>query len=59
MGEARDHRTQKENKRAAFRRMAESEKFQTWAKMTALKLRPVDEIVDEMMEEENLKVEYL
>lgn len=59
VGESREHRTQKENKRAAFRRMAQSDTFQKWARMTALELRPVDEIVDEMMLEENLIIEYL
>lgn len=59
VAESRKHRTQKENKRAAFRKVAESETFRTWARTTALKLRPIDEIVDEQMQDENLKVEYL
>lgn len=59
VGESRRHRTQFANKRVAFTQMAESKKFQTWARMMALKLRPIDEIVDEMMADKNLKVEYL
>lgn len=59
VGESREHRTQLQNKRASFRRMAESDEFQTWAKVMALELRPIDEIVDELMAEENLRVEYL
>jgi protein subunit release factor B len=30
IGESREHRTQLENKRAAFRRMTEHQKFKTW-----------------------------
>lgn len=58
VGESREHRTQLLNKRAAFKRCAESTEFQLWAKVTALGLRPIDEIVDEMMLEENLEIEY-
>lgn len=32
-GEARDERSQLQNKRAAFRRMAESKQFRTWVRM--------------------------
>lgn len=59
VGESREFRTQLKNKRAAFRRCAESKEFQTWARMMALELRPIDEIVDEMMADENLEIEYL
>lgn len=59
VGESREHRTQLQNKRAAFRRMGESDLLITWCRVTALKLRPIDEIVDEAMKEENLKIEYL
>lgn len=57
VGESREERTQLANKRIAFRRMAESKEFQTWAKIKALQLRPIDEMVDEAMAEENLKIE--
>jgi protein subunit release factor B len=57
VGESREHRTQLENKRAAFRKMAESREFQTWARIKALQLRPIDELVDEAMAEDNFKVE--
>jgi protein subunit release factor A len=36
VGEARDSRHQKQNKRSAFRRMAESKEFQTWARRQLL-----------------------
>lgn len=58
VGESREERKQIRNKRTAFRRMAESEEFQTWARMTALKIRSVEEVVDEQMHPDNLKVEY-
>lgn len=58
VGEARDARGQLENKRKAFRRMAESDQFQTWARIKAMGLRPIDEVVDEQIEGENLIVEY-
>ena len=59
VGEARDGRGQLQNKRQAFKRMGESQEFQLWARTTALRLRPIDEIVEEMMVDENLVIEYL
>jgi hypothetical protein len=56
-GESREERSQLANKKKAFRRMAESKEFQTWARIITLKLRPLDEIVDELMAEDNLKIE--
>lgn len=57
VGEAREERGQLANKKLAFRRMARSREFQTWARIKALRLRPIKELVDEAMAEENLKVE--
>lgn len=57
-GESREHRTQLENARAAWRRMAESKEFQAWARVTAAGLPSIEEIVEEQMREENLRVEY-
>lgn len=57
-GESREGREQLDNKRRAFRRMAESAQFQAWARTRALGLRPVEEVVDEAMAPENLVVEY-
>lgn len=51
-------RSQLQNKRKAWRKMGESIQFQIWAKTKALKLEPLEDIVDRMMGEENLKVEY-
>jgi protein subunit release factor A len=60
VGEARDSRDQYRNKRSAFRRMAESEKFQKWAKLKAQELvnkRSIDDIVEELMSPYNLLIE--
>lgn len=62
VGEARDTRSQLENRRLAFGRMARSPKMQLWLKLEAGRLsgkKSVDEIVDELMEERNLLIEYL
>jgi len=59
-GEGREERSQLANKRRAFERMAQTKEFQRWAKSTAAKLsgqKSVEEIVDEMMQPHNLKVE--
>lgn len=63
VGECREFASQLQNKRAAFRRMAESEAFNNWVRIEAagreLTYHPsIDEVVDKMMEEENLIVEY-
>lgn len=55
VGEARDGRKQWQNKKKAFKRMAESDKFQTWCKQRAY---GIDAAVDEAMKPENLKIEY-
>ena len=60
IGESREHREQKQNKRAAFRRMAESQKFQTWARIeaaTKMGAKTLDEKVDEAMDPRNIKIE--
>lgn len=59
VGVGRDDRKQINNRRAAFKRMADTKEFRTWVRTTALRLRPVEEIVDEQMEPENLLVEYV
>jgi protein subunit release factor A len=58
VGESREERSQLQNKRKAFRKMAESKQFQAWLRMQALGLRPIDEIVDEQMQDENIRTEY-
>lgn len=56
-GESREERSQLENKRKAFRKMAESKEFQHWVRLKALEMPPIDDIVEEMMKESNLKIE--
>jgi protein subunit release factor A len=61
VGKATESRSQRANKTVAFRRMAESKTFRQWAKHKAAKLqasKSVDELVDEAMIAENLKIEY-
>jgi protein subunit release factor B len=57
VGESREERSQLQNKKRAFVRMAESAEFQTWARKTAAKLPPIDAVVDEAMAPGNLFVE--
>lgn len=61
VGFASDDKSQHRNKRAAFRRMAESKKFQDWIRLEAARrtgeLARVEEAVKRAMREENLKVE--
>lgn len=62
VGRAVDTRSQLKNKQLAFRRMAESQGFKSWAKVEASRLtgRPsVEQQVEEAMEPRNLKVEMM
>lgn len=61
-GQCSEDRSQHKNKRTAFRRMAESPKFEQWRKTEAARLmgrfpKSLDDLVDEQMAEENLIVE--
>jgi protein subunit release factor B len=60
VGFSREHRSQLDNKREAFTRMAESKKFQMWARIQAAKTiggKQPEVIVEEMMHPKNLKIE--
>jgi hypothetical protein len=60
VGEARDSRDQLRNKRAAFKRMAESTAFKAWVRLESARIatgKTVEQIVDEELEKKNLKVE--
>lgn len=61
IGESREHRTQGQNKKAAFRRCAESPKFVAWCKLAAssIDIKAIEKAVDEMMKDEHLLIEYL
>lgn len=49
IGESREHRTQLENKRAAFKRMAESPKFTIWVNRMLYGFDRVEKEVEKMM----------
>lgn len=57
-GESREGRSQLENKRKAFRKMAESLAFRRWVYEKHTQIRPIDEIIDEQMHPDNLDIEY-
>lgn len=60
VGEARDSRDQLTNKRSAFERMANTEKFKFWLKMETSRLltgKTIDQVVEEQMNPANIKVE--
>ena len=60
VGEARDSRDQLRNKRAAFKRMAESAPFKAWVRLESSRLatgKTVEELVEEELAKKNLKVE--
>lgn len=58
-GKSCDERSQWQNKKIAFRRMAESKPFQAWVKTKAAGFKPVSELVEEAMHPKNIKVEIL
>ena len=60
VGFSADERDQIQNKRKAWRRMVDSKEFRSWHKLTTAELltgKSVDELVEEAMDERNLKVE--
>jgi protein subunit release factor A len=62
VGEARDTRSQLENKRAALKRLAESRVFKTWVNKIIAEVtlgKTSDEVVAEWMQPENLKIEIV
>lgn len=48
-GEARDERSQLQNKKAAFRRMAESSTFRAWVRLQAGRQQAIEAEVERMM----------
>lgn len=61
VGEGREHRTQQQNERAAWRRMAEHPKFVLWSKMQLAAMEEgyatAERKVDALMAPENLREE--
>jgi protein subunit release factor B len=62
IGESRSERSQHQNKKLAFKHLLETKKWKIWHKLEcAARLQGIVDIqrkVDEMMKEENLKIEY-
>jgi peptide chain release factor 1 len=64
VGYSETYRTQLQNKKASFERLVESPVFQQWHKLECSKRlghwqAQVEAQVDQMMQPENLKIEYL
>jgi len=60
IGESREERSQLQNKRNAFIRMAKTPKFQRWVKFRTLEMlghESIESKVDRMLAPENLRVE--
>lgn len=61
VGESREYKSQIANKRAAFRRMAETKLFRTWIRRQAAMLtgerKTIEQQVDDAMAPEYLKIE--
>jgi protein subunit release factor A len=61
--EHRDGRDQFRNKQEAFRKCAETPEFKAWHRTEVARrlgqLKGIDERVDQMMDEANLKIEFL
>jgi protein subunit release factor A len=59
--ESCEQRHQHQNKVLAFKKLIETPKFKAWHKLECARRitgqRPIDEVVDELMRPENLKVE--
>jgi protein subunit release factor B len=56
--ESRQYRTQLQNKKAAFRKMAESEEFKSWVFRNNVESAKVVAQVEQMMWGHNIRVEY-
>jgi protein subunit release factor B len=58
-GESREARSQKQNKKLAWRRMAESPEMQLWIRKAHAKASAeIDRWIEEQMRPENLLIEY-
>lgn len=60
VGESREERSQYQNKKIAFKRLVEHPKFKIWHSRKCAEIiegKTIEEKVDEMMKEENLKIE--
>ncbi len=62
VGEGREHRDQRQNKKAAFERMTKTKEFKAWHVIKCASLiqgiMNIDREIDEAMQPKNLKIEY-
>lgn len=61
VGEAREHRSQHANKKAAWERMCKSKTFMAWAKLKAAKIHgapSVEEVVAKQMQPHHIREEW-
>jgi len=59
-GESREQRHQHQNKKIAFKRLAENPKFKTWLNRKSIEIidkKTLEQKVEEMMTEDKLKIE--
>lgn len=56
-GESREHRTQWENKKAAWKRMVNSSQFRYWVSVETGRIKKAEDWVNEQMDEKNIKTE--
>ncbi|MHA1872623.1 MAG: peptide chain release factor family protein [Candidatus Heimdallarchaeaceae archaeon] len=62
VGESREHKSQRQNRKAALKRLVEHSKFKLWNTRKCHEIisgKTLDEIVEEMMNDKNLKVEII
>ena len=62
IGESREHRTQGQNKKAAFNRLVNTKKFKLWHKIKCAEMmgaESIDSLVDKAMKPENIKLEIM
>ena len=60
VGSCTEHRSQNQNKKIAFQRMAETKKFQSWNRVEAARLmgkKSTEQEVEEAMAKHNIKTE--
>lgn len=57
-GESREERSQLQNKRTAFRRMAETPAFRYWVSVQTGRVQSDEEYLADALRPENLRVEY-
>lgn len=59
VGKCGEYREQSKNKKAAFKKMAESKEFQTWVKLKAAGEDQIERNVEKAMKKENIKEEVI